>query len=543
MSAVETIAVSREAIRRALRAWDSIQTLGAQPLADLNITQARRRAEGYSDAPAGRGLALQEVLRAAIESLKPAADQPDLTDRRWRPYLILTGQYLHGRAPDFVAGELHVSRRTYFAEQEQALQAVADVLCKWEEQAASSDRSGELTPNSLIIPFLAPPRPVHMLIGRDELLSNLKCRLLQNPNELIALQGLPGAGKTALAIELAHTPEMLAHFSDGVLWAGLGRQPDVLALLGAWAAALGVSADEIAQYATIARRAQAVHAAISLRRMLLVIDDAWQASEALAFKVGGPHCAYVLTTRFPGIASDFAGEGVVVTRELDVAQGYQLLAQIAPQAVAVEPDEARALVQAVGGLPLALILMGGHLRKISLGAQARRLRQALTQLQAAATRVQLAQPQSPLEQRTDLPPDTPLSLQTIIDVSAELLESAARQALRDLALFEPKPNTFGEAAALAVTESPVNVLDALVDYGLVESVGSDRYTLHQTIADYAQSDAGSAASSTTAISAASSITSPPMRTPTRLITRCSMANAPTSYGPCTLPSINTWTPN
>jgi tetratricopeptide (TPR) repeat protein len=55
----------------------------------------------------------------------------------------------------------------------------------------------------------------------------------------------------------------------------------------------------------------------------------------------------------------------------------------------------------------------------------------------------------------------------------------------DLALFPAKPNTFSEEAALTVTGAPTSVLDALVDCGLVETVKSNRYSLHQTINDYA----------------------------------------------------------
>jgi hypothetical protein len=70
-----------------------------------------------------------------------------------------------------------------------------------------------------------------------------------------------------------------------------------MALLGAWAAAVGVPAEEIARHINTAQRAHVIHAAIGLRRMLLVIDDAWQLDEALAFKVGGPNCVHLLTTR------------------------------------------------------------------------------------------------------------------------------------------------------------------------------------------------------------------------------------------------------
>lgn len=221
--------------------------------------------------------------------------------------------------------------------------------------------------------------------------------------------------------------------------------------------------------------------------MLLVIDDAWGAEAALALRVGGPNCAHLVTTRQAGVALDFdaAGDHAVVVRELGEEDGLQLLARLSPRAVEADPDEARSLVRSVGGLPLALILMGRYLYKQSHHGQTRRLHEALATLRAAETRLQLGQPHSPLEPRADLPPDTPLSLQAVIGLSDDALDDTAHRALINLSLFEPKPNTFSEEVALAALAVPAAVLDGLVDCGLVESVAPDRYTLHQTIADYA----------------------------------------------------------
>ena len=57
--------------------------------------------------------------------------------------------------------------------------------------------------------------------------------------------------------------------------------------------------------------------------------------------------------------------------------------------------------------------------------------------------------------------------------------------LRALAVFPPKPISFSEEAALRVADGTPDVVDALVDAGLVESIGQGRSTLHQTIVDYA----------------------------------------------------------
>jgi tetratricopeptide (TPR) repeat protein len=474
-----------DSIRRALKALNDPQKLGNHPLAQLKRVRFRLRGEGYGDNVLGRGAALHDVLCEAIESLRPGDSELDFCSQSWRPYLILTRQYLEGHSPTCLAQQMYIGRSTYFQEQRRTLTLFAGALQQMEQRCTDPN----LTVGDQRIPFMAPPCPVYYLVGRTDLLHDLKRRLFAKDRLVLsAVNGLPGVGKTALAIELAHDPEVLAHFEDGVLWAGLGRQPDVFALLGTWGVALGIQTLEMAKLTTIEERARSVHMAIGTRHMLLVIDDAWQAETALAFKLGGPNCAYLLTTRIPEVSLAFADGGVMSVPELGEDDSVALLGRLAPQAVEDEPGEVRRLARAVGGLPLALTLMGWYLRKETRSGHPRRLRRALECLNQAEVRLQITQPRALLERRPDVTADTLLSLQVVIGISDETLDETAQRALRALAVFSAKPNTFSEKAALAVADVPVETLDTLADRGLLESSGPGRYTLHQTIADYARLD-------------------------------------------------------
>jgi tetratricopeptide (TPR) repeat protein/transcriptional regulator with XRE-family HTH domain len=345
-------------------------------------------------------------------------------------------------------------------------------------------------PAPIYDPTLPPPLSrAAKLIGRDDVFQQLKQQLCAgNGVILTAVNGLPGVGKTTLAVELAHDEEIMAYFADGVLWAGLGPTPDVFAILNHWGTLLGLTAQHAARLKSIEDWSRMLHSIIGQRRLLLVIDDAWRIEAALAFKIGGPHCVYFVTTRFPNIALHFtsgAGEATVL-HELSTEDGLALLTRLAPEVVKNEPEGALALVRAVGGLPLALTLMGKYLRAQQHGAQPRRIRTALERLQTAGERLRLTEPLSLLERPLGLAPSMPLSLQTVIALSDRQLEEQEQLALRALSVFPPKPANFSEEAAVAVSNVPVETLDVLSDAGLLESSGPGRYTLHQTIADYAR---------------------------------------------------------
>jgi hypothetical protein len=80
----------------------------------------------------------------------------------------------------------------------------------------------------------------------------------------------------------------------------------------------------------------------------------------------------------------------------------------------------------------------------------------------------------------------PLCLYATIAICAQLLSLQAHACLCALAIFPANPQSFSEEAALAMSQQSRRTLDVLCDVGLLENYGHRRYSLHQTIADYAR---------------------------------------------------------
>jgi tetratricopeptide (TPR) repeat protein len=351
----------------------------------------------------------------------------------------------------------------------------------WPELTVGQDASGRY-----VAPFLAPPRPFQPIVGRDDALSGLRERLLDREAVTIsAVRGLPGVGKTTLAQVLAHDPVMQQAFPDGVFWVGLGRNPDLFFHLGLWADALAMDRTEIRQMTAVGLRAAAIRARLSNRAALLIIDDVWQAKHAGSFRLGGKDCAHIVTTRLPAVTDAFSDAHRVIVETLDEKESLRLLRYLAPQVYQQFPTTVERLAKESGGLPLTLMLMGSYLRQQSDSGQSRRLEQALHNLQDQTFRLHIEMPQAGVHAHPSLPVEQAISLTSIIGVSEEALpHEDARHALRALGLFPPKPNSFSEAAAAAVMDQPLELLDVLVDAGLVESKGQERCQIHQAIADY-----------------------------------------------------------
>lgn len=107
-----------------------------------------------------------------------------------------------------------------------------------------------------------------------------------------AIHGLGGIGKSTLVTALSHEREIRNRFSDGILWATLGQQPDVLSLLTSWIQALG---DYKSRPTNIDAASRQLCSLLDKKAVLLVVDDVWNADYALPFRVGGSNCRVLVT--------------------------------------------------------------------------------------------------------------------------------------------------------------------------------------------------------------------------------------------------------
>ena len=226
------------------------------------------------------------------------------------------------------------------------------------------------------VPFQAPPLPTHF-VSRPDAAGPIKERLLTEPGDaarvlaISAVHGLGGIGKSVLAAALAYDAEVQAHFKDGVLWASLGQQPDVLSLLSGWIQAL-----RDYQFHSLTIEAASSHLRKLLRdkACLLVIDDAWEAAHVLPLLAGGSGCRVLITTRQALVASA-AGALKLDLQAMTEAQALELLGRRLPHPLkGAERQQALEVARLLGCLPLALELAAAHLAD---GLDWLELRQAL----------------------------------------------------------------------------------------------------------------------------------------------------------------------
>lgn len=116
---------TRDALRHL---WDDIY-LGRSALAEWALS---KQAAAAGQTPARRGEVLREMLVAAIASQHPQESREPA--RSWRGHRLLEMAYVDGRSVDEITQELHISRRQYFYDLKQALEALADALVR-EHQA------------------------------------------------------------------------------------------------------------------------------------------------------------------------------------------------------------------------------------------------------------------------------------------------------------------------------------------------------------------------------------------------------------------------
>ncbi len=141
-------------------------------------------------------------------------------------------------------------------------------------------------------PFQAIPA-LPYFVGRQPLISQIEEILLTDPTaRACCLQGMAGAGKTALAAHIAY--RLRPHFPGGVLWANLHRS-EPMNILTAFARAYG---EDVNVYTDLESRGQMVRQLLADKRVLIVLDDVWHGQDVLPLLPPSTgETAVLLTTR------------------------------------------------------------------------------------------------------------------------------------------------------------------------------------------------------------------------------------------------------
>jgi DNA-binding SARP family transcriptional activator len=350
-------------------------------------------------------------------------------------------------------------------------QSVANILIDL------TDRSAAAT--------VMPPLP-SLVIGRSTQLEEIKARLgigagAQRP--ITVIQGWPGVGKSTIVAKLAHDPEVVARFSDGILWASLGETPNLLGEIFTWVEAL-IPGETVRARGLDDVRVQ-LASVLRDRRVLLILDDVWQVEHAFPFRIGGQQCAMVMTSRLNDVTVALAPTASDIYRlpVLSEESGLELLGELAPETLAQEPAAARELVRDLEGLPLALHVAGRLLHnEARLGWG---LSDLLAELRSGVTLLEAPAP-------SDMHPaghQASPTVAALLKRSTDLLDDENRRRFALLGLFVPKPATF-DLQAMAVAwniEDPRQTARLLVNRGLLEPVSSGRFQMHALLVMHARS--------------------------------------------------------
>ncbi len=321
------------------------------------------------------------------------------------------------------------------------------------------------------------PRDISSFTGRDAELSRLLAALADVTDGgevagIYAIDGMAGAGKTALAVHAAH--RLASRFPDGQYFVALhahtpGQHPaDPADALASLLLTAGVSAPHIPP--GLEARAARWRDAVAGQKILLVLDDAAGHEQVRPLLPGTGGSLVLITSRRRLTALEDAM--VLSIDALTPAEAAALLARLADRPdLGPDADTTREITQLCGYLPLAIGMLARQLRHHPVRSSG----ELAADLAAARDRLAVMRAEN-------------LSVAAAFDLSYQDLTAGQRRLFRRLGL-SPGPDVDAYAAA-ALDDIGVDTartrLDELYDHHLITEPAAGRYLLHDLLREYAR---------------------------------------------------------
>ncbi|WTU23284.1 NB-ARC domain-containing protein [Streptomyces sp. NBC_00073] len=318
------------------------------------------------------------------------------------------------------------------------------------------------------------------LFGREEVREGLNqyvaSRLSDSLPALLAITGMPGVGKTALALDWAN--DRAHSFPDGQLYVdlrGFEESPPMTpsTALHGFLAALGHPADTLPKETH--ELSGMYRTALAGRRMLIVLDNAQSAEQVRPLLANSPGSVTVVTSRdrLTGLTIRHGALRVDLDCLPKDASLHLLANVVGMDRINAEPEAVATLVSLCGSLPLALHIIGERLVRYP----ANPISEWVDTMIRNPNRLE----------GLDIPGDPATSLRAVFSWSYLALPAATARLFRLLGLNDRSEFKISQITRAFVEEKAIEPrLAMLVDSHLLTSPAPGKYRFHKLVHLYAR---------------------------------------------------------
>ena len=321
------------------------------------------------------------------------------------------------------------------------------------------------------------------MVQRPELGDRLVEALTAPGSAMVALtaglHGAGGFGKTRLATWVCHLTEIKGRYRGGLLWVTVGQEvrgTDLAVRINDLAFVLSGRRPAISD--PNAAGAELGRLLDERKPVLLVIDDVWEEAQLRPFRIGGPACTRLVTTRIPDLLPDSGPRIPVDAMSADQAREF-----VADGLAGVPVEIADRLAHLAGRWPVLLNLVNGAVRRRVVRGQSPQ-----GAAEEVAHRLTIDGPTA-----FDLarPADRSRAVAATMQASLALLDQVDQQRYFDLAIFAEDVDVPLSVLGLLWPGCLVDAFgEVLVGLGLVADYRLDppgpRLVLHDVIRAYLQ---------------------------------------------------------